>query len=326
MPERKQERTWPFLASVAVLATLTASILLVLDGLRALRRQAAPVLADAADLDRARPDARPPDARELAAQVLARNMFDSRTGPLAWKKPTEQDAVNLGVGADAPVASEPPQPCAGAQPRLIASVVNSVRPEHSFAALRMEGKTHMLGIGGQLGEVTLLALRPAYAYVRHGATPVCVLPVFLPASQRPKSQPAAVAHAPAAAKPKRKAAFSGQELDAGVRALGGGRFAVSKSLLMRALRSPTGAALGARLRPVERYGRTVGWELARLRKDSALARMGLQKGDLLRSVNGHELSDAGALLVALRMLQQTDSVTLAISRGNVVQHLQYTLD
>jgi general secretion pathway protein C len=251
-------------------------------------------------------------------------MFDSRTGPLAWQKPTEQDAVD--VGADAPVSSEPPQPCEGLQIRLIASVVNAVHPEHSFAALRMEGKTHMLGVGAQLGELTLLALRPAYAYVRHGATPVCLLPVFLPASQRPKPQPAPLAHAPAAAKPKRKAVFSSQELDAGVRALGGGRFAVSKSLLMRAVRSPTGAALGARLRPVERYGRTVGWELARLRKDSALARMGMQKGDLLRSVNGHELSDAGALLIALRMLQQSDSVTLAISRGNVAQHLQYTLD
>jgi hypothetical protein len=307
------------------LSTLTASIVLVVDGLRTLRRESPPVLADAAELDRARPDARSPDARELGARVLARNIFDSRTGPLAWQEPTQLDAAS--VEAEPPASVEPPQPCEGAQLRLIASVVNSVHPEHSFAALRMDGKTHVLGIGSQLGEVTLLALRPAYAYVRHGRTPACVLPVFLPASQRSKPRPEPVARPPAApAKPKGRAAFSRQELDAGVRALGGGRYAVSKALLMRALRSPTGTGLGARLRAVERYGRTVGWELARLRKDSALARMGLQKGDLLHSVNGHELSDAGALLVALRMLQQTDSVTLAISRGNIVQHLQYTLD
>jgi general secretion pathway protein C len=324
MPARKHEVTWPALAAIAVLSTLAASIALVLDGLHALRTESAPVLADAAELDRARPDARGRDARELGAQVLARNMFDSRTGPLAWLEPAQEDAA--GVEADPPALSEPPRPCEGAQLRLIASVVNSVHPEHSFAALRVEGKTHLLGIGGQLGEVTLLALRPAYAYVRHGGTPACALPVFLPASQRPKPQPAPVAHAPAAAKLKGRAVFSAQELDAGVRALGGGRYAVSKALLLRALRRPTGTGLGARLRPVERYGRTVGWELARLRKDSALARMGLQKGDLLRSVNGHELSDAGALPVALRMLRQTDSVTLAIARGNVVQHLQYTLE
>jgi general secretion pathway protein C len=154
------------------------------------------------------------------------------------------------------------------------------------------------------------------------AASVCTLQVFLPASQRPRAAPAP-APAPVA-RPAGKALFSAEELAAGVRSLGGGRYVISKALLMRALSRPAG--LGARLRPLERYGRTLGWEVKRLRKESPLALMGMQKGDLLRSVNGHELSDASALLVALRMLKQTDSVTLALMRGNIERHLQYTLE
>ena len=314
---------WWGLATVAVSCTVTASVAMILDGLRTLRGASAATLADAAELDHAEQYVHSPDARDVAERVLARNMFDSRTGPLPWEVSAQRDAA----GVQAPGASgEALRLCEGAKLRLIASVVNSVHPERSFAALRVDEETHLLGIGGRLGELTLLALRPAYAYVSHGTSQVCVLPVFLPASQRPKPQERPAVQPSVAAKPKGKPVFSAQELDAGVRALGGGRYAISRALLMRALRSPTGATLGARLRPVERYGRTIGWELARLRKESALARMGLEKGDMLRSVNGHELANARELLVALRMLQQTDSITLAIIRGNVVQHLQYTLD
>lgn len=316
---------------VATIAVSTlASAAFVLEGLRVLRSEPASALSDAALLDRGTSGLRAPSGREVGVRVLARNIFDSQTGPLSWEEASAPPpASGSGGEGEVPAPSALPAPCDAAQQlRLVAAVVNSVRPEQSFAALRVQGKTHLLGIGGQVDDVTLLALRPSYAYVRHGAVAACTLPVFLPPGQRPKAKPpAAKAPRPAApARPKRKPLFSEQEITSGVRSLGGGRYAVSRSLLMRALRSPTGASLGARMRPVERYGRTVGWELARLRKGSALARMGLQKGDLLRSVNGHELSDASTLLVALRMLQQADSVTLAITRGNAVQHLQYTLD
>jgi general secretion pathway protein C len=311
-----------------VAGTFCGCILLFGEGFRSLRRAKVGGPSKATESHPLAAPPQPPSVREIGVRVLARNVFDSQTGPLPWDEAERPALVADGDGDVGATQADAPRPCEGSEVRLVASVVNAEHPEHSFAAVRKDEKTQLLGVGGRLGEMTLLALRPTFAYVQAGSAAPCTLPVYLPASQRASPAPEQKvnpvdARAP---KPKAKPLFSEQELVAAVRSLGGGRYAVSKALFVRALGNPTGAARGARLRPVDRYGRTVGWELARLRKESVLAHMGLQKGDLLRSVNGHELADAADLLVALRMLRQADSVTLGIMRGNVVQHLQYTLD
>jgi hypothetical protein len=324
--ERGERRDRRHLWIAGILGALGLCVSFIADGVRTLQTEGASTLSNAEESDRQQAAIRTPSIRQIGASILTRNIFDSQTGPLTWEDTPEP--AQAPPDAPAPTV-QPPSSCEGSDLRLIASVVNAVRPEHSFAALSKDRRTHLLGIGGQLGDVTLLALRPAFAYVQSGSAPPCVLPVFLPRSQRPKPQPEApkVIHVDAREPAARgKSLFSKQEVAAAIRPLGNGRYAVSKAFLTRALRNPSGAARGARLRPVERYGRTIGWELARLRKDALLAHMGLQKGDLLKSANGHELSDAGSLLVALRMLQQADSVTLAILRGSTAQNIQYTLE
>jgi hypothetical protein len=149
--------------------------------------------------------------------------------------------------------------------------------------------------------------------------------VYLPPDQREKREPVVI-HVdtrPTAGEPN---SFKPQELADAIRPVGPLHYRVSRALLLRALVSWRVAGRGARLRPVERHGLTVGFELSRLGKTTLLARLGLKQGDLLRGINGHQLAGMVGLRDALRLVRKNDSVTLSVMRDNVPHNLQYTVD
>jgi general secretion pathway protein C len=302
------------------------------DGSSSLYRQPERFLADAEAADRPQPRPYAILARQLGERVLARNIFDSQTGPLSWEPPAEPTAA----AAEPPpmvAASAGPPPNCPASLRLVASMVNARHPERSLAALRKDGKTHLLAPGGRLDDLTLFALRSERAYLAAADGALCTLPVFLAASERPPSEPKLPAAPPPRAadkdakpKPKSRVLFSKEELDHGVVPLGRGGYAITRQLVLRALADPGGAAAGAQFRPVEHDGQVVGMELRAVRSGSPLKYMGLQSGDVVRSLNGADLTTPVGLLSALRAVRESDTVSISITRDNAHQTIQYLLD
>jgi general secretion pathway protein C len=120
--------------------------------------------------------------------------------------------------------------------------------------------------------------------------------------------------------------FSKEELDRGVTPLGKSGYAVSRELLLRALRDPGAAGAGAQFKPVERDGQTVGMEIRSVRKGSPLEYMGIQSGDVVRTLNGADLTTPVGLLSALSAARNADTVVLQVVRDNVPRNIQYLLD
>ena len=117
----------------------------------------------------------------MGRAILQRNIFDSSTGPLRWRRaaipspaPLQRDPVSTTI---------PPARCSR-DIRLLVSIVVAGDPQRSMAMLRWQGESHLLQVGHALGEAQLLALRPARAYLQPSGQPVCELPLFLPASER----------------------------------------------------------------------------------------------------------------------------------------------
>ncbi len=274
--------------------------------------------------------------REIGEQVLSRNIFDSTGGALAWELAPAASASDAGT-SDAPVELSGTR-CSG-DLRLLASVVRERDPSQSLAALRKDGKTEIVTIGGQLGELTLIAVYPTGAYFRAGSGNTCNLPIYLSANEAPPPPlppPPVISQAPPAekklseadelARKKRPPAFSEEELQKNIKKLGPARYAVTRELFTRARMNPSGISRGARFKPQTRDGRAAGMQVFKLRDDSLLAHLGVQQGDVLRSINGFGLGSADGVLEAFGHMGKKNEVALSIERDGAMTTIQYVLE
>jgi hypothetical protein len=281
------------------------------------------------------------NAAQIGEQILARNIFDSASGPLSWElaDATIADDAGVSVSGAGPELGDTGR-CVG-DLRLLASVVRSSGTGGSLAALRKDGKTEIVTVGEQLGELELVAVYPTGAYLRDSTGRTCSLPVYLSANDAPLPPlpPPQVAEAPAEksekkelseaeleARKKRPPAFTEEELARNIRKLGPMRYAVTRELFTRARMNPSGISRGARFKPQTRDGRAAGMQVFKLRDDSLLAHLGVQQGDVLRGINGFGLGSADGVLEAFGHLGKQKEVALSIERDGTPTTLQYVLE
>jgi PDZ domain len=258
-----------------------------------------------------------------ALALPARGRAHARSEPVGERKAGTRDAV----------AAPEPARCQG-DLRLVASVVNERRPQLSLAVVRNRAGAHVLALGGRMDNLVLVALEPEYAELRNDGGERCILSVFdpgargLPATRvvTPLPRPALSSESSAGAEPKPRAMFTPDELSRGLRALGDGSFVVTREFLLKALNNPGGAASGAHFRLIERNGHGLGMEVRAVREGSVLSRMGLASGDVVKSINGIEVTTPLGLLDVLRAARGADSVTLTVVHGGKERALRYRVE
>jgi general secretion pathway protein C len=206
--------------------------------------------------------------------------------------------------------------------------MNARHPERSKAAVRNKHGTRVMGPGQRIDNLTLLAVRATGAILRTADGIACYIPVYLPAEERRAAAPtarSARAQSPHG-RPVAAKRADRDELARSVRELGPGRYVVTREALMRVLGNPQALAKTASVRPLVKDGRSVGMQLVRLRPDSPLRLLGLEKGDVLRHLNGHALSTPDGLLEALRMLRSGSGVSLGLLRKEAVLNVSVTIN
>ncbi len=326
--------TTRFAAVAAAAGVLCLSIFWLLTGVNRLVHASGEVLfeatnaaspASSADTLDTPDTSRGATARALAEAILRRNIFDSRTGPLSW------EVAPVSVPSPAPpvaLVDAAPVRCEG-DLRLLGSVVNARKPERSLAMFRWQGKSQVVPVGSAFGDTRLLALRSSRAYLQLAGGSVCTLPLHLAASER-VSAPAPVATKKKALnkkKPKKpsKSSIASVEMDKGIRSLGSDRFQVAGSLIDQAFSKLAIWAKGSRFVPYSRGGRRVGMRVYGVRPGSLLQRLGVNNGDVLRSVNGIRLSDAGGMLSAYSRLREQPNLSLALYRRGHPRVISYAI-
>ena len=103
---------------------------------------------------------------------------------------------------------------------------------------------------------------------------------------------------------------------------------VDAKALAKLLEDPITLARGARLVPAIDQGKAVGFKLYAVAKTSLFARLGLQTGDVVASVNGRSIASADQALevyTSLSKLNPGDTVTLEITRDGAPRTLMVHL-
>jgi general secretion pathway protein C len=232
------------------------------------------------------------DHSTAATAILARNPFDSLTGPLGGDAPPE--------GAVEAPAIRDIGPCETARVVLISA---SDDPSWSFASMSAEGAHGVLRrVGDEIGGFSVESIERDRVRLTSkqfrceavlGAAPIAVKPPPPP----PGAGPAKPGGVP-------------EEIASRIRQTGERSFVVQRGALDAIL-----------ARQAELLGRTriapdkEGLRLAGIRPDSLLGRFGIQNGDHLQKINGFDIADPTSALEAYSKLIKADNLVITTTRG-----------
>jgi general secretion pathway protein C len=174
------------------------------------------------------------------------------------------------------------------------------------------------GEGAQIYGATLLSIADTRVYLDNaGATE------FLDLLPPPKSAPVPPRRpAPLPAQPVD--AFS-QELDRGIKKLGEHRYEIHRSTLESVLGNLALLSRSARIVPEIRGGKTAGFRLFAVRPDGPFAKIGLQNGDVVASINGLEMTSPEKALEVYSKLKSASHLDLGLERNGQKVASDYTI-
>lgn len=315
-------------AVAILLATLSTTGVLVAQGatqflgawLVPLETGAIPPLGQAQASARARADAMP---------ILRRNIFDSATGDLSAEPDTgeddevveEQPAVVAQVyDPDGP----PPPPCDGSM-RLVGAFVRMRSPEDSFAAITdAAGQSLLYQEGMSVDDRQVVNIAASRVVLRPRTGSLCSLSMFGDAPRVATAPTPTVAVEPAPASGNTDG-IDNAALESGITQVSEREYTIERSLVTSLLANQAALMRSARVIPHEEGGRVVGVKLYGIRRSSLLGRLGIQNGDMLRTINGYDMTAPDSALEAYARLQNADRITISLARRGQDMSVDYSI-
>ncbi|MET0389313.1 MAG: type II secretion system protein GspC [Polyangiales bacterium] len=261
----------------------------------------------------------PPDS----VAILHRNIFDPQTGSLPKPEPEPQEEPDQEPASDEDAdENHLPAACDG-NVRLVASMFNERDEAWSFASLSLgTGSPLLYRSGGAIETRKVHAIYPKAVLLKNSNGSLCSLTMFKPANEPPKPAtpvapaPPAIAEAGGATDP---------DLDKGITQQSETKYSVRRSLVDKLLQNQGELMRSARVVPHEENGRVVGVKLYGIRKSSLFGKLGLQNGDMLRTINGFDMGSPDSALEAYAKLRSASNLSVALVRRGNAMTMDYNI-
>jgi general secretion pathway protein C len=254
-----------------------------------------------------------------AEPILARNPFDSVTGPLNLPAPV--DSVDM--APPAPDLSDPygAPDCDGVQVLVITA---SPDPDWSFAALGTQqdkGKSFLRRRGGEVAGKTVQFIGWDRVWFTSGSQ-LCQTRMFKSAVLPDAGAPPAPPPPPVVAG---GASPVGDDIKKGIVKLTGTEFNVDRGVVDKILENQAELMRQARIVPEQENGKIVGIRLFGVRPDTLLGALGMENGDRLEKINGFDMTSPEKALEAYARLRTADHLTVSVNRRGQGMNLDYNI-
>ncbi|MET0412911.1 MAG: type II secretion system protein GspC [Polyangiaceae bacterium] len=272
--------------------------------------------------------------------ILARNAFDSVTGPLDKKplelsNPEKPKTVDLSDPLHAP-------PCQGV---VLNIVSESVDPAWSLANIRGPKDTAgvIRRVGDPVGELQVayvgfnpVKATPAVWLIGEGQ--LCQSLLFTEEKDKhaagaapapppaPEPEAATASPAPEARSRRRSGAPAvPSEIADKIQKVSDTDFNIERSVVDRILENQAELMRSARIVPEQKDGKTVGIRLFGIRSDTLLGTLGMQNGDRLEKINGYDMASPEKALEAYARLRTASKLTVTLSRRGNPMTIEYQI-
>jgi general secretion pathway protein C len=252
-----------------------------------------------------------------AEPILARNPFDSVTGPLNKTAAAEPSADAPPLDLSDPFHAPD---CDGVKVLIIAA---SADPDWSFAALETpqdKGKSLLRRRGGEIGGKTVKFIGWDRVWLT-SANQLCQSLMFKP----PTGASAAAAPPPPAPMPAGGATPVGDDIKKGIQRVGPNEFNVDRGVVDKILENQAELMRQARIVPEQENGKVVGIRLFGVRNDTLLGTLGMENGDRLEKINGFDMTSPEKALEAYARLRTADHLTISMNRKGQEMNIDYNI-
>jgi general secretion pathway protein C len=261
------------------------------------------------------PHAAPPRSKKPDA-ILRRNIFCSACPPIRLDgDPVEPEKVDEG----------PAEPQPSELPLKLIAVMYSPSParqEWNMAVIRDEEEKTFgaFEVGAEVHGAKLVSILDTRVYLENqGAAEY--LDLLAPPKGAKAPPPPPVKPKPPA-RPRDKLS---EALDRGIKKVGEHRYEVQRSTLETVMGNLAALSRSARIVPDVRNGKPHGLRLVALRPNGPLAKIGLQKGDVIVTINGRDMSSPEKALALYGQLKSARQVALGLERGGKKVSQDYTI-
>jgi general secretion pathway protein C len=271
----------------------------------------------------------PSGQERSAAPIIARNPFDSVTGPLVRSPEAPERAAPV---VDPLAAPE----CDGLH---VHATTESSDPLWSMAVIQAQQEGH--GTVRRVGhtvdgkQIVFIGFNPREASPAvwfESGEGICQSILFSDearpgtakrAAAKAKAKPKGAKRKAPKAKPRRKAIKLPKPLAAKIKRIGPGEFHVDRSAVDQILRDYSKFARSVKARPVIENGRTTAIGVHGIGKGTLLSALGLQNGDQIQSINGFPLTGPEKALQAYARLRTANTITVRVKRQGKPMAIDY---
>lgn len=322
MGAKRQNRT--VIAIVA--ATLIVTAFFVASGVTRLAAQAFLPLEDAPAPAITTTAARSTREQKDDTAILQRNIF---YGVPIDQAPTDEQPETTEDEVVEEVIIDGQEPLCTGNLRLVAAVEHPFGEEWSVAAITAGGNTRVYRVG-QSADGNELRHIDAQQVTLAANGRACRLVMFSD-EEGPAAAPRVQRTAPAEEAPLRtqlsrnQGAITDAAMEAGITRVSENNYNVERSLVDTVLQNQQELLRAARIIPHEENGQVVGVKMYGIRRNNLLGRLGIQNGDMLRTINGYDMSSPDSALEAYTRLQSSDHLTLSVVRRGQAMTLDYNI-
>lgn len=270
--------------------------------------------------------------------LLAGNLFDlPPEEPDAEVEEPEVEPVDAGPVEPVATVQDVIPPCA-LNLKVLALVAGPERhPEQGFATLEHEGQQQEYRIGYQLGDRNLSRITWNRVYLAQATTgDECFVDIRYPDLARagnapppppPPAEPVKPNEPPppGPAEPQSREDRFASAVESSIEVVSDTERNVQRSLINTILDNQDIAMRQARVMPHEENGEVAGFKVYGIRRDSLFGKLGLENGDLVRSINGIPMTGADKALQAYGRLRMADQIAVTVTRRGQDLTLSYAI-
>lgn len=269
-----------------------------------------------------RPAPKPP-VKKNGQAILARNPFDSVTGPLVEKPGDDASA--------APAALTDPLNAPSCDGVKVHGTTQANNPRWSFAIVQGPGEAHgtLRRIGDEVADkkIVYIGFNPqkySPAVWLSSGTDLCQSLLFNKRAMSPGPSAASPPHGRRRRVVRRHGPPSlPNSIAKKIQRLGPTEFNVDRRAVDTILSEHTRLLHGVRVMPSEKNGKVLGVRVFNVHPGTLLGKLGFRNGDRIDSVNGFSLSNPEKALEAYARLRTASNVTVDISRGGKSQSIEF---
>jgi general secretion pathway protein C len=260
-----------------------------------------------------RDTAKPPPSKD-PQDVLGRNIFCSTCDP-----PKPPDSTT------APPVDENHPPITGLPLALLATIV-SANPSVSAATIFNTStfKSGSYGVGDIIPDAgRVKRIHPKSVDFVNKTSNRVERVELLPTGSAPVAQ--AAPPPPPAAEPANPDSDLLAAVDKGVKKIDENKYDIDRALVDKILADPTVAARSARIVPSIKDGKPNGFKMYAIRPNSLFAKIGLQNGDTISSINGFDMSSPDKALEVYTKVRSATSLSVSLIRRGQPVNMDYSI-